>query len=237
MLLAAFALPVFACAQSTDDRDVSWKLLLPNLLHDQARIWTLPVRLAEGQDWVNTAAFLGGGAAFAAWDPAEARWFRDSTSFHGFNRVFSSNATAIGTVAAPVALYLAGLATKDVKAQRTALLAGEAVANAEILSEALKTVTKRARPASFPAGSKLSDSWFEGSRTGGSFPSGHTIAAFSLATIIARRYGNHRWVPWVSYGAAAAVGFSRLSLSAHYASDVFAGAFLGYAVSRYAVLR
>jgi membrane-associated phospholipid phosphatase len=42
-------------------------------------------------------------------------------------------------------------------------------------------------------------------------------------TGVARRYGNHRWIPYVAYGAAALVGFSRLSLSAHFLSDVFVG--------------
>jgi len=87
----------------------------------------------------------------------------------------------------------------------------------------------------------FSDTWFESKgsflRGDGSMPSGHTIAAFSIATIVARRYGNHRWVPYVSYGMAALVGFSRLTLSAHFVSDVFVGAALGYSVGRFAVLR
>jgi len=36
---------------------------------------------------------------------------------------------------------------------------------------------------------------------------------------------------------AALVGFSRLSLSAHFLSDVFMGSALGYSISRFAVLR
>ena len=125
--------------------------------------------------------------------------------------------------------------------QRTALLAGEAVADAEILTTILKDATKRVRPAGIPAGGNFSDSWFESSgsrlRGNGSFPSGHTIAAFSVATVIARRYGNHRWVPYAAYGMAALVGFSRLSLSAHFLSDVFMGGALGYSISRFTVLR
>jgi membrane-associated phospholipid phosphatase len=68
-------------------------------------------------------------------------------------------------------------------------------------------------------------------------PSGHTIAAFSVAVIIARRHGNHRWVPYVAYGMAALVGFSRLSLLSHFSSDVFMGGALGYSISRFTVLR
>ena len=31
------------------DRPVSWKLLLPNIVGDQERIWSFPARLAQGQ--------------------------------------------------------------------------------------------------------------------------------------------------------------------------------------------
>jgi membrane-associated phospholipid phosphatase len=44
-------------------------------------------------------------------------------------------------------------------------------------------------------------------------------------------------VPIVAYTAAATVGFSRLTLNAHYLSDVFVGGALGYSISRFAVLR
>jgi membrane-associated phospholipid phosphatase len=63
------------------------------------------------------------------------------------------------------------------------------------------------------------------------------MAAFSLATVVARRYGKHRWVPYTAYGLAALVGFSRITLSAHFLSDVFMGGALGYSISRFAVLR
>jgi len=125
------------------------------------------------------------------------------------------------------------------------LLAGEAMADAAILTTVLKDATKRVKPAGFPASGNLSDSWFEKSgspsysylKGNGSFPSGHTMVAFSVATIIARRYGNHRWVPYAAYGLASIVGFSRLTLSVHFLSDVFMGGALGYSISRFTVLR
>jgi len=223
------------------DRPVSWKLLLPNLISDQQRIWTFPARLAQGQNWIPTAAVLGTTAGLLALDPTDAAYFRRTTTFQGFNNIFTSNATVIGTIATPISLYAIGLIRRDSKMQRTALLAGEAVADAEILTTVLKDATARVRPAAIPAKRNFSDSWFEsgGSRLrgAGSFPSGHTIAAFSIATVIARRYGNHRWVPYAAYGMAALVGFSRLSLSAHFLSDVFMGGALGYSISRFTVLR
>ena len=223
------------------DRPVSWKLLLPNIASDQQRIWTFPARLVQGQNWIPTAAVLGTTAGLIALDPTEAGYFRNTSTFHGFNNIFTGNATVVGTILAPVSLYAAGLIRRDSKMQHTGLLAAEAVADAEILTTVLKDATKRVRPAGFPAQGNLYDSWFEsrGSflRGNGSFPSGHTIAAFSVATVVARRYGNHRWIPYVAYGAAALVGFSRLSLSAHFLSDVFVGSALGYSISRFTVLR
>jgi len=63
------------------------------------------------------------------------------------------------------------------------------------------------------------------------------IKAFAVATRISRRYGSqHRWVPILAYGGGSAIGFSRLSLSAHYTPDVLVGAALGYSISRFAVL-
>jgi membrane-associated phospholipid phosphatase len=223
------------------DREVSWKLLLPNIAHDQERIWTFPARLSQGHSWIPTAVVLGTTAALVGFDPTEASYFRRTSTFHGFNNIFTGNATVVGTIAAPVSLYAVGLIRKDSKMQSTALLAGEAVADVEILTTVLKDATKRARPASFPTQGNLYDSWVDSKgsflRGNGSFPSGHSIAAFSVATVVAQRYRNHRWVPYAAYGLAAVVGFSRLTLSAHFLSDVFMGGALGYSISRFTVLQ
>jgi membrane-associated phospholipid phosphatase len=226
---------------SSDDRPVSWKLLLPNLLEDQKEIWTLPLRLGHGRNLLPTVAIAGSAAALVALDPAEGAYFRRSTTYDGFNTVFTSKATSIGIFAAPVAMYAAGLIRKDSKMAHTALLAGEALADAEIVAYVMKGATKRLRPENIPPRGDFADTWFKSSVSSfngnGSFPSGHTIAAFSVATVIARRYRNHRWVPYAAYGGAALVGFSRLSTSAHFGADVFMGGALGYTIGRFSVLR
>ena len=237
--------PPASSPPSDFDRPVSWKLLSANLIADQKQIWSFPARLMQGQNWTPTAAVLGATAGLVLLDPSEAGYFRRTPTFHGFNNIFTGNATAIGIGAVPASLYAIGLIRRDSKMQHTALLAGEAMADAEILTTVLKDATKRVKPAGFPASGNLSDSWFDMRRSpsysylkgAGSFPSGHTIAAFSVATIIARRYRNHRWVPYAAYGLASVVGFSRLSLSVHFLSDVFMGGALGYSISRFTVLR
>src|SRR5262245_52451321 len=67
----------------------------------------------------------------------------------------------------------------------------------------------------------------------GSFLSGHTTGAFALATVLAERYAQHRWVPFTAYGLAGLVAFSRVSNQNHFPSDVFAGAVIGYSISHF----
>jgi membrane-associated phospholipid phosphatase len=240
---------VLACyqtsfGQTTDqDRDISWKKLVPNILEDQKNIWLFPFHLAQGRAWAPTLAVsaLTTGLVVGA-DAPVAHYFRNTDAFHGFNQVFTSTATSAAIFAAPAALYATGLIRKDSKMSNTALLAGEAVADSEILIAVVKPAVDRVRPSALPPNANFHDTFSEGgdrfSGSYNSFPSGHAIAAFSVATVIARRYGRkHRWVPVVAYGGAALIGLSRLTLSAHYVSDVFIGGALGYSIGRFAVLR
>ena len=227
--------------QQDYERPVSWKQLIPNILSDQRDIWSFPSTLAQGHNWAPTVGIVGTTAALLQLDPYAARYFHTTSTYSGFNNIFTGTVTEWGTAIVPASLYAVGLIRKDTKMQNTMLLAGEAVVDAEILTTVFKDLDRRARPSTFGPHSNYWDSWFDGPggsiRGSGSFPSGHAIAAFSVATVIARRYRTHRWVPYVAYGLAATVGFSRLTLSAHFVSDVFAGGAFGYVISRYVVLR
>ncbi len=215
--------------------------MLPNIAADQGKIWTSPVRLRRGRTWIPVAAVLGTAAALIATDPHTTPYFRRTADFSGFNRAMSSSHTAAGIIAVPAAFFAYGELGHSSKATGTALLAVEAVADSWVVGTVLKDVFMRGRPSEILPNGNFSDSWFE-HRTSlinpnGGMPSGHTLYAFAVATVVARRYGNHRWVPYVSYGLAAAVGLSRITGSEHFVSDVFVGGVLGYSIGRFAVLR
>jgi membrane-associated phospholipid phosphatase len=225
---------------ASTERPISLGLLLPNLASDQKRIWLLPWDVIHGRNLKPALVVTAVTAALVALDPVDTPYFRRTTHFGDFNNVFSGSHTSIFIAAAPASFYLTGLVRKDSHAQKTALLAGEAVVNAEILTLVMKTVDRRIRPVAIVKNGNLWDTWFDDRSAGlgaGSFPSGHTIAAFSVATVFARRYHNHRWVPYAAYGLAGVIGFSRISLLSHFPSDVFMGAALGYSISRFVVLR
>ena len=223
------------------ERPISWPRLFPNIAQDQKNIWLFPLKLRHKNILIPTAAVVATTAALIALDPRDTPYFRRTADFHGFDHIFTGRVMAVGTMSAPAAMYLTGLRRRDSKMQNTALLAAEALADVEILSIPMKDIARRERPSAIPPNGNFSNSWFEDNHhpgfSDGSFPSGHTIGAFAVATVSARRYRNHRWVPYAAYGLATLVGFSRLTLSAHFPSDVFVGAVLGYSVSRFAVLR
>ena len=66
---------------------------------------------------------------------------------------------------------------------------------------------------------------------GKSFPSGHSAVIMSVATVLSHHLD---WAPAtaVLYGMAGSVFFQRVDSNEHWASDVWFGAALGYAVSR-----
>ena len=199
-----------------------------------------PVSVARGHHLKPTLAIIGITAAFAVSDERIMRPVQTTHAFDGFNKTFSGFNTATAMEVFPAAFYAVGLLRKDAYAQNTVLLAGEAVIDSELVTTVLKDIDRRYRPNSVPPGGDLSATWFkqtQGSYIGGvgSFPSGHTIAAFSVATVFADRYPHPVWHVWLAYGLAGLVGFSRVPLQSHFPSDVFAGAALGYVIAHYVV--
>lgn len=231
--------PAYVTDSTTGQRDVSWRLLPSNFLDDQRAMWLFPVQLAHGHHWLPTISIIGLTAGLIVADPHDAPYFRRTRSFIDFNSSFSKVATDAELAAAPTFLYLTGLATRDSYAQKTALFAGEAAADGMVFYGIAQVATHRRRPIEIPPDGNFSDTFWEGHKgiLSNSFPSGHAIEAFGIATVIARRYRKHRWVPWLAYGAATVISFSRITIQSHFPSDVFLGAAIGYTVARYDVLR
>ena len=225
-----------------EEREVSLKTIGPNMLHDQLRIWTFPAKVVTGRHLLPTFAVLGVTGGLIAADPTTGRFFRrHEDSFAGLNEHLTESASTTGSLLTPAALYLTGLVRKDAYMQHTGLLAAQAWVGAEIPNVALRAAFRRSRPVDFTPDGSFRNTWFkaEGNpfAAKGGFPSGHTATAFAVATVVSRRYSHHRWVPFVAYGLASAVAFSRATSGNHFLSDIFFGGAIGYSVGRFVVLR
>ena len=123
--------------QISQEREISWRLLVPNLLQDQRRVWMFPVSVAHGHHLIPTLAVLGITAALAVSDERIMKPVQTTQAFNGFNKAFSGFNTSTGMEVFPVVFYAIGLMRKDTYAQHTVLLAGEAVIDSEILTTVL----------------------------------------------------------------------------------------------------
>jgi membrane-associated PAP2 superfamily phosphatase len=164
-----------------------------------------------------------------------------SQGLDNLNDTFDPMITTAEVIAVPASLMVAGYIRHDSYQVQTAILSAEAYGDSAIVDLAVKAITRRQRPSDVAAGGTFEGTFFNGGKSpfkGSSFPSGHAAGAFSVATVVSGRYGQrHKWVPWAVYGLATAVSFSRVTSSAHFPSDVFLGAALGYTVAHYGVLR
>ncbi len=225
---------------SEADREVTWRSVPKDVLHDQKGIWLFPTQLAKGRYWLPALAIAGGTAGLLLADPHAMPYFRNhARNLDDINDVFDSPITTGEVVVVPASLLMAGYVRHDTYQVGTAILAGEAYADSAVVDLAIKAVTRRKRPSDVRVGGSFNDTFFSGGKSpfkGSSFPSGHAAGVFSVATVIATRYRNHRWAPWVSYGFATAIGFSRVTTLSHFPSDVFLGAALGYTITRYQTL-
>ena len=91
-----------------------------------------------------------------------------------------------------------------------------------------KYAVGRQRPA---GGDALSFRPFASENRWQSFPSGHAVVAFSIATSLSEE-ADRAWVTALSYGTASLVGWSRVYRDKHWTSDVVGGALIGVVSSR-----
>ena len=222
-------------SRSSGESQISLEGLIPAVARDQKQIWLFPSQLVKGKHLKPFLLVAGATAGLVALDQIDEPYFRNSSTFDKFKTgpVRGRNMT-FAIVAAPLTMYLGGKFTGDSYAKQSGLFATEALVDAMIADYALKSVFGRLHPSDIPVRGDFTHTWFKYpaplSSNPGSFPSGHSALAFAVASVLSRRYHRHRWVPWVVYGAATFIALTRIPDRAHFASDVFAGSALGFAI-------
>ncbi len=137
-----------------------------------------------------------------------------------------------GLTALPVlaGMYTIGLINENPQLQHAALSGFQAFVISAGAAWTIKQLTQRPRPEPF-----FDPAIWHGPFAGGghdAFPSGHTMRAFALATVLAGVY--HDKTAWglAFYGLAAITAYTRLKSGEHWPSDVVAGALIGFGIGR-----
>lgn len=202
---------------------------LPHLLLDDTKhVITAPARW-DGSDWMtaglSVAAVVGTGLLLDSSvdrfmvNHANASWDRDAKAVQ----------TLGGTASVLIAggTYLAGIAFKNPEVRATGIDTMVTMGVAQIMiALPLKLLVGRSRPYT-----DTGTHDFHPFTGGQSFPSSHTIQAFSLASVISA-HADQPWVTGLSYGLAGLVGLSRVEQRQHFLSDVVASAVIGTFVGK-----
>jgi membrane-associated phospholipid phosphatase len=196
-----------------------------NILRDQKAIWTSPLHLRSSDArWLVPLGL--GTAGLIATDQSTGDEIAESDKPLNASRIVSYAGSAYGSGAVASAFYLFGRLKHDGRARETGVLGAEALIDSAIVVTSLKAITQRTRP----TGGQSRSDFFDG---GSSFPSGHSIQAWSLATIIANEYHDKPAVQIAAYGIASAVSVARFTGRNHYLSDILIGSAMGYGIGQY----
>jgi membrane-associated phospholipid phosphatase len=215
---------IFADPQSSRSRssDGAVKKVLGRFGKDQAEICSTPFRRSSPK-W--DALFLAGAGVFIVTDRQASR------ALPGNHLNVSRNISSVGlygTSAAAGVLLLSGLATHNEQARETGVLSVEALANTVTVYVGLQLITGRERPIE---GSGNGRFWHNNALSS-SFPSGHALFTWSMASVIAHEYPRP-WVKWLAYSTATAASVSRFTGREHFPSDVVVGSVIGYLIGRH----
>jgi membrane-associated phospholipid phosphatase len=209
-----------------------------DFLSDAAQIWTYPFHVTS-RDLLPLGLLAATAVVLIPNDEGVNKFLTRNVVDGDRDDKFSPIMSQMGSYGAwgTAGAFLAfGALTGDHKAVETAGLAASAMLQTQLVVRVAKMVSGRLRPWAQDG----ADSWsgpagyFQPGpvRTNDSFPSGHTAMAFSLATVVAMQYGDHKWVPIAAYAVAAGVGFARLSGNRHWLSDVVIGGVVGHLIAR-----
>lgn len=222
----------------------SQKGYFPSLGHNFGEQFTSPLRFSK-KDWLITGAAAGITTSLFFLDDEIDSWAKVQKENSQFLEKVSPVFTEFGDIYGYCLIGSIGALSAVFKKQKgvqTSLLASQAVITSGVWVQVIKLLTGRERPkGAYLYSQNPSGEWngpFSRFEKQGSynksifaydaFPSGHTAVAFSIATVFATQYSDVKAIPILCYSTASLIGISRMVEHEHWASDVFAGAFIGY---------
>jgi membrane-associated phospholipid phosphatase len=162
-------------------------------------------------------------------DEAYAVVLRNRTATHDkFERVFEAYSNGLSGIIFSSVLYSSGLLFDSEWLRGSGLIMASALTISAITQTTLKYIAGRSRP--YTGTSYRTFRPFSFNSDYVSFPSGHTIVAFTISTVLARRIDNV-YASIALYTLATLGGLSRIYSGNHWLSDVVFGGALALSVS------
>ena len=226
---APAANPVLPDAPQAQSRpEVTIRDLPMNVLRDQGTIWTSPFHLRASDLKIVLPLALATGVAIATDDRALRDVVSHDSDFNNAN-TNASNVMIGGFIAAPVILYGVGHFHGNEHARETGLLGAEALLDGVVIEQGMKLIFWRERPYEGTGRGRFFQS---SAGVDSSFPSSHSVLAWSTAAVIAGEYRNP-WTQVLVYTGAAGVSMTRLMGQQHFPADLLVGSAVGWLVGHY----
>jgi len=224
---------------------------IPSFYYNFEEQVTAPFKFRTKQ-WLITGAAIGITATLIHFDNDIDIWARVQKQKHNWVNKSSPVITQFGNIygiSTVAAIGLLSATFQNQKGVQTSLLATQALITSGAWVQLIKHLTGREDPsASYIYSKKAGGEWwgpfaqydqdlpvYKSVTSFDAFPSGHTAAAFSIATVFASQYSNIKVIPILSYSMATLVGISRMTEHQHWASDVFVGGVIGYVCGKQVV--
>src|SRR5215471_1264517 len=228
ILIVLFILATNLWGQEADDphpASLVPPLFINNLAQDQRHLWSSPFK-ARIQDlnWIVPIAGLTAGLINA--DSELSSRISNTNTLAKRSSTLSNAALALA-VGGSGGLYLLGRWHGDDHQRETGILSGEAAINALLIDELFKIATRR----EFPTDGSGQGRFGRRNTANSSFPSGHAIVTWSIASVLAHEYPGPL-TKLLAYGLATGVSVTRVTGKKHFPSDVVVGSTLGWMIGR-----
>ena len=212
-------------AQQTGDVSLAPTVLLRNLADDQKTLWSSPFK-ARIQDLNWLIPFAGLTAGLINADSELSSRISNNGRLAARSSTISNAGIAVA-LGGSGGLYLLGQWHQNEHQQETGILAGEAALDSYLIDQILKLATRR----EFPTDASGQGRFWHRNTVNTSFPSGHAIVTWSVASVLAHEYPGPL-TKFFAYGLATGVSITRVTGKKHFASDVVVGSTLGWMIGR-----
>jgi len=182
--------------------------------------------MISSDDWMKVAAFGAVTGLLITQDISISNGLRNNVdkSANHFLQVGEFYGSPRSAALFPIGFYAAGLLINDEDLRTTGRQLFESILLSGLVVQGMKIVAGRARPYMNDGADDFD--FFKTNNDDNSFPSGHTVVAFTISSVLANRFKN-TYASIGFYSLASLTAYQRIQSGNHWFSDTFVAAAIG----------